>query len=165
MDEQAWIDQHRTWIRNTVRRVGWAVQYVGGTTCSRPGCCPDPGDDPPFAYTIGLFGLGHPELLIHGLDPDTTLQVLNDVASWIRDGEEMLPGQMFTIGDWPHRVITESVPNPGEIVHWANSHYRRPADHSVPVLQLTYDDAEGRFPWDVGYATPHLQPRPGTFAA
>ena len=42
----------------------------------------------------------------------------------------------------------------------------RPSEVSVPVLQLTYDDKAGRFPWDVGYANaPELQPRPGTFQA
>jgi hypothetical protein len=33
------------------------------------------------------------------------------------------------------------------------------------VLQLTYDDLQGRFPWEPGYAAPYLQPRPGTFGA
>jgi hypothetical protein len=35
----------------------------------------------------------------------------------------------------------------------------------VAAFQLSYDDEEGRFPWDDGYATPELQPRPGTFTA
>ena len=63
------------------------------------------------------------------------------------------------------RIVPEEVPNPGDIVLWANDFYQRPAGHSVPVLQLTYDDSQGLFPWDEGYATPELQPRPGSFAA
>jgi len=165
MDEQAWIDQHEAWIKDVIRRRGWAVQYVGGATCSRPGCCPAPSDETPFAYTVGLFGLGHPELLIFGVGPEAALEVLNDAGAWIQGGGEMLPGMLLTLGDWPHRIIPEPVPNPGDIVLWANSHYRRPSEYSVPVLQLTYDDAEGRFPWDEGYATPESQPRPGTFIA
>jgi len=44
-------------------------------------------------------------------------------------------------------------------------HIPQLADASVPVLQLSYDDTAGRFPWEEGYATPEMQPRPGTFRA
>jgi hypothetical protein len=57
------------------------------------------------------------------------------------------------------------VPNPGEILLGANGYYQRPPEYSVPALQLSYDDKEGRFPWEPGYASPAMQPRPGTFAA
>ena len=43
--------------------------------------------------------------------------------------------------------------------------YQRPAEASVQVYQLSYDDKAGRFPWEVGYAAPDRQPRPGTFRA
>jgi hypothetical protein len=64
-----------------------------------------------------------------------------------------------------HPVIPEQVPNPGEIVFAANRYYARPAARSVPVLQLSYDDMVGRFPWEAGYAASEMQPRPGTFRA
>ena len=61
---QAWIDQEDARLAATVRRHGWMIRYIGGDECSRPGCdCPK-SDGPPFAYTVGLFGLAHPELLI-----------------------------------------------------------------------------------------------------
>ena len=48
----------------------------------------------------------------------------------------------------------------------ANRHYQRPREASVPVLQLTWDDRNGRFPWEDGYSVPvTVQPRPGTFRA
>ena len=165
MDLQAWIDQEQAHIVEMIRRTGWAIQYVGGDTCSRPGCDSPPDEQPPFAYTIGLFGMGHPELLIIGVDPATAQGVLNTLALWMRQGEVLMPGLIITFEDWPHRIIPEVVPNPGEIVLGANSFYQRPPEHSVPVLQLTYDDTEGRFPWDQGYIAPEMQPRPGTFAA
>jgi len=165
MDLAAWHDQHDAWLTETIRRHGWMIQYVGGDTCSRPGCpCPQT-DEPPLAYTVGLFGLRHPELLILGVDPETASLVLNALADGIRRGEDLLPGLIVTVGNWPHRIVPEPVPNPGEILLTANDFYRRPPEHSVPALQLTYDDADGRFPWDAGYATPGLQPRPGTFTA
>jgi len=33
------------------------------------------------------------------------------------------------------------------------------------LLQLSYDDRKGRFPWHPNYDSPHVQPRPGTFRA
>ncbi len=63
-------------------------------------------------------------------------------------------------------MVVEQVPNPGDIVYGANRHYRRPDEASVPVLQLTWDDGAGRFPWDDGYSVPaSVQPRPGSFRA
>ncbi|MDP8958830.1 MAG: DUF4262 domain-containing protein [Actinomycetota bacterium] len=165
MDLQAWLDQQHAHMAEKIRRIGWAIQYIGGDCCSRPGCESPPDDGPPFAYTVGLFGFGHPELLMVGVNPATAAGVLNSLAAGVREGMTVMPGQLITFENWPHRIITETVPNPGDIVFWANDFYRRPADHSVPVLQLTYDDTEGRFPWDEGYATPELQPRPGTFTA
>jgi hypothetical protein len=149
-----------------VRKHGWFIQYVGGSLCDRPGCCDDDDDDgPAFAYTIGLFGLRHPELLILGVSPQTAAGVLNDLGQRVKAGQTLLPGSLVTFTRWPHRIVPEEVPNPQEIVLWANSYYGLPEGASVPVLQLSYDDTEGRFPWQEGYAAPSLQPRPGDFRA
>lgn len=162
---QAWLDQEDARIKEVVRRFGWAIEYIGGGCCSFPGC--DGGDDegPPFAYTVGLFGLGHPELLAFGLGPDTALTLLNHLGEQIRGGEPLIPGMVICFDEWTHRVIPEEVPNPGEIVFSANRFYGRPDFASVPVLQLSYDDSSGRFPWEDGYSAPVMQPRPGTFRA
>jgi hypothetical protein len=104
-------------------------------------------------------------LLIVGVSHETALEVLNELGARIRAGETLLPGQLITFDGWPHRVMPEEVPNPGEIVFGSNRFYQRSDEFSVPVLQLTYDDVDGRFPWEEGYATPDLQPRPGTFQA
>jgi hypothetical protein len=161
MDIQAWLDQEDARIADRVRRFGWTGLYVGGDTCGRPGCTSPPDDGPPFAYTIGLFGIGHPELLVVGLDPAEANLVLDDLAGRVRDGETLVPGFPIAVEGWPRAVVPEAVPNPGDIVLWANGFYRRPPEHSVPVLQLTYSDDQGRFPWDEGYTSPHHQTRPG----
>jgi hypothetical protein len=165
MDIQAWLDQEGARIADGIRRFGWTGFFVGGDTCGRPGCTSPPDDRPPFASTIGLFGIGHPELLIVGVDPPTASVVLGDLAGRVRNGEALVAGFPVTVETWPRPIVPEPVPNPGEIVLWANGFYRRPPEHSVPVLQLTYADAAGRFPWDDGYDLPHLQPRPGEFTA
>jgi hypothetical protein len=109
--------------------------------------------------------MGHPELLVFGIDPDRARITLNELGERVHDGEALLPGLLIELDRWTRRVIPEEVPNPGDIVFMANAFYRRPAEFSVPVLQLTYDDINGLFPWDVGCAEPELQPRPGTFHA
>ena len=162
---QAWLDQFGAYITEVIRRDGWFIQYVGGKTCLRPGCACPPADDPPFAYTVGMFGLNHPELLIHGVSPETAAGVLNDLGGQILGGSTMMPGETIVLERWGRSIVVESVPNPGEIVYTANQYYLRPAEYSVPVLQLTYDDKKGRFPWDEGCDVASQQPRPGTFQA
>jgi Domain of unknown function (DUF4262) len=82
---QAWLDQEDAHVGAMIRRYGWFIQYVGGSEmCSLPGCrCSDQDDQGvvPFAYTVGLFGLQHPELLIFGVPQETAGGVLNDLAN------------------------------------------------------------------------------------
>lgn len=161
----AWIDQENAQLAEKIREHGWFIQYVGGGECSRPGCECGPEDGPPFAYTIGLHGLAHPELLILGVSMTTAAAVLNTVGARIRDGSSVVPGVMFSFAEWPHRIVPEAVPNPQEILLGSNSFYHLPPGHSVEALQLTYDDENGLFPWDEGCQEPDMQPRPGTFTA
>lgn len=162
---QAWLDQEDTRVAQTIRRSGWFIQYVFSGHRAAPGCVGGHDEGPPFAYTVGLFGLGHPELLILGVSPATASGVLNTLGERVRAGADLVPGQLITFEEWSGRIIAEQVPNPGDIVLAANRHYWRPPEYSVPVLQLSYDDEAGRFPWEPGHADPAMQPRPGTFRA
>jgi hypothetical protein len=157
---QAWIDQEDAQYVSMIRRHGWMIQYVCGCTLKE-----SREEGPPFAYTVGLFGLHHPELLILGVSQGIAASVLNQLGDRIRGGETLVPGMMVTFEDHPMRIIVEQVPNPGEILFTANSYYDRPSAVSVPALQLSYDDRDGRFPWESGYAALRMQPRPGTFDA
>jgi Domain of unknown function (DUF4262) len=157
---QAWLDQEDRRVAEVIRRYGCYIEYVTGCTCGR---CGEPTS---FAYSIGLFGLGHPELLVLGVGQHTAASVINSLFARVKDGDDLMPGELLTFPDWPHRMVVEEVPNPGDIVFAANRHYQRPREASVPVLQLTWDDRGGRFPWDAGYSVPAgVQPRPGTFRA
>ena len=157
---KAWLDQEDRHVAAMIRDHGCYIQLVGGCTCG--GC----DEQTSFAYSIGLFGLGHPELLMLGAGPATAGSVINDVFARVRSGGDLVPGQLLTFDGWQHRVMVETVPNPGEIVFAANRHYQRSDEASVPVFALTWDDTEGRFPWDDGYSVPpSVQPRPGDFRA
>lgn len=154
---QAWLDQEDRYTVETIRKHGTYIQYVGGDgdlECA------------PFAYTVGLYGIGHPELVILGVRAETAAAVLNDLSGRIREGSDLVPGEILSFEAWQHRVRVEVVPNPGEIAFAANRFYERPDAFSVPLLQLTYDDVNGHFPDEAGYSIPvWIQPRPGQWRA
>jgi hypothetical protein len=81
----------------------------------------------------------------------------------IKAGEDLTPNFPVSFEDRAWKLVPEVVPNPGEVLFVANSYYDLPSCASVPALQLSYDDREGRFPWEPRYAAPSMQPRPGTF--
>jgi hypothetical protein len=156
-DEQAWLDQERSRTSDLIRRHGVSITYVSGDTDEQVTS---------FAYTVGLYGVGHPELLVLGTDPGTASGLLNEVARRVREGRDLVPGEILGFEEWPHRVLVEEVPNPADIIFGANSFYERPDEASVPAFQLSYDDRNGRFPTDDGYEVPGwVQPRPGRFSA
>jgi hypothetical protein len=154
----AWLDQEDANLAQLVRAHRWAVQYVGAGD--------EPGE-PPFGYTVGLFGLGHPELVLVGLGADSTHVVLGLVAEMVCDGRDLVPGELLTWADRAHlRLVVEVLPNPGEVVLVANRFYERPAEYSVPAYQVAWTHRDGLFPWEEGYACrPDCQPRPGEWAA
>ena len=153
----AWLDQEDAHLAQVIRARRWAVQYVW------PGEGPD---EPAFGYTIGLFGLGHPELVLVGLGADTTHGVLQRVAAEVSAGRYLVPGELLGWDDWAGRLCVEASPNPGEVVLGANRFYQRPPEYSVPAFQLAWRHADGSFPWEEGYPCgPACQPRPGTWRA
>jgi hypothetical protein len=152
----AWLDQEDAHLAQTIRAHRWAVQYVGAGD--------EPGE-PPFGYTIGLYGLGHPELVAVGLGPDDAHHLLGRVAGMVAGGRDLVVGEQLTWSDHASRVVVEGLPNPGEVVLAANRFYERPAEYSVPAYQLTWDH-DGTFPWEGGHpCEPTCQPRPGSWRA
>jgi hypothetical protein len=152
----AWLDQEHARTAALVREHRFTVTYVWGE---------DPGE-PPFGYTIGLFGLGHPELVVVGLPHDVTYGMLDRTARMVVAGRDLVPGEQLTWPDREHGLVVEDLPNPGEILFAANRFYCRPDEFSVPAYQLAWADDDGCFPWDDGYACgPERQPRPGTWQA
>jgi Domain of unknown function (DUF4262) len=166
----AWLDQEDTHLAQLIRAHRWVVQYVFPGNCAD---CADEwgeeGDDdggPPFGYTVGLFGLGHPELVVVGLGHEDTHAILQRVASLVAGGRDLVPGELLTFPDRPDGLAVEELPNAGEVLFVANRHYRRPDEHSVPAFQLTWQHRDGTFPWDADHPFgPACQPRPGTWRA
>jgi hypothetical protein len=156
MRTRAWLDQEDRRTSAIIREHRVYIESILGGPAARP----------PFAYTVGLFGMAHPELLIVGLCHHESGAILNEIAGRVIAGHDFIPNETVSLPGWDHHFVTESIPNPAEIVFAANRFYQRPDAASVPVLQLTYPDEAGRFPWDEGYSLPAWrQPRPGAFRA
>ena len=153
----AWLDQEDAHLAAVIREHRWAVQYVG------------PGDDPgqpAFGYTIGLFGLGHPELVVVGVGAEAASAMLQWAAGLVAGGRDLVPGELLVHDDGARELVVETCPDPGDVVLGANRWYCRPPEHSVPAYQLTWPHADGSYPWDDGYpCPPTCQPRPGTWSA
>jgi hypothetical protein len=153
----AWLDQEDARLAQTIRTHRWAVQYVGGG---------EEPEEPPFGYTVGLFGLGHPELVAVGLGYADTGGLLNKVGAMVLDGRDLVPGEVLCDDDGTPVITVERLPNPGDVLFAANRFYQRPDEFSVPAFQLTWAQNGGLFPWDEGYpCEPDCQPRPGTWHA
>lgn len=150
----AWLDQEDRRVIDFIRAYGCYIQVVNAE---------DDDDDPGFAYTVGLFGVGHPELLVFGLDLTSISSVLNGLYARIVGGGDLTPGEIVRLPGCETQFLVEVLPNPGDILYSANRHYQRPPEASTPAYQLTWD-VEGAFPWDEGYPySDRTQPRPGTF--
>jgi hypothetical protein len=65
-----------------MQQFGYSVEYVIGTKEQQPS----------FAYTIGLFAHGYPELLVFGFGAQAAWKVLNGMSGLILAGTEMSPG-------------------------------------------------------------------------
>lgn len=147
---QAWLDQEDRQVSLTIRQHGCFLQSVLGE-----------GKSPPFAYTVGLFGLGHPELIVFGLDQESAGHTLNWFFARVRGGDDLTPGEIVNPAEAASRFLVETFPDPAGFLFAANRHYRHSDDGSVPAYQLTWD-VDGIFPWEPAYPYPAwLQPRPG----
>lgn len=182
--EVGYRDQVRQQTTAAIRRWGCMVQFVSDEVeCP---CCKAEGlnraerrarrgdrrlaarSTPSFAYTIGLHGVGHPELLVFGLGFEPARRLLTRLAHEVRDhGVELVPGEVVPADRALDRpLLVELLPNPWEVLIQANNYYRRPAEASVDAVQLTWPDSHGRWPGEATCTAPAAnQPRPGSFRA
>lgn len=147
---QQWLDQEDAWFRETMRRCGWAIQYVSSA--------------PPVAYTVGLTGFDHPEIAIFGLGQSQAATALNALGELVRSGARLADGSEVPVLGVPIKLF--DLPNPADVLFTANQIYGRLREESVPALQAIYPDNDHVWPWEPGcQLTPGLQPMPGQFRA
>lgn len=139
-------------LNGVIREHGWAVQGVERH-----------GDQPAWAYTIGLTERGQPELLVTGLPLSQARILLNNVASHMINpaGHGPSPGDRTQLANGRQLEIV-AVSEPLEHLRFAVELY----GDSVQACQLVYSDLEGRWPWDRDHrGAPGGQPMLGTRVA
>jgi hypothetical protein len=120
------------------RKRGWALMYVEVRN--------------PYAYTIGLHERGLPELLVAGLDPESTTRLLNAVAERTVRGERLRPGQQIKVGCL--RIEIVEVANPDAHMNAAVPFNGR----DFRALQLVWADRRSRWPWTAAFEGRGTQP-------
>lgn len=118
------------------------------------------GDNPSFAYTIGLTSRFGCELLVCGLPMQYAHVILNDIASKLSNDLLDVPTTEFT--NLPI-VLKEANTNLGQLhsnyVCQADSFYGK----QVKVVQVVLSDREGRTPLDSDYDHEYMTPRQPLF--
>lgn len=116
---------------------------------------------PPFAYTVGLTEVGHPELLVTGLAAREAGRFLDSIAHELvhHGGSAYVPGQLNA---WPEGGRAEVVEVTEPTVHLLTAVAMYGPD--LRAVQLVYTDDRGRWPWQVGFRgnQPVLGPRAAT---
>ena len=108
--------------------------------------------DPAFAFSIGLYlNYRHPKLIIFGLPSDDAQAVINHVRDHVSDGRKFADGDicddLFTdckICFW--QVPFESYREYLGIARW----FYGKSGLVFPCLQMIWQDANQRFPWEQG---------------
>lgn len=138
------VDSQLLSILNTIERSTWALVAVTGGRCH---CCTSDQHppEPPFAYTVGLTALGHPEIIVYGLPTAVAGHILNSLGERIQRGQTFAPGQIDhrTTRDLPATFVEAT--DVGDLVVVSQVY------PSVEAIQVVWADPDGRFPWDDGY--------------
>lgn len=107
----------------------------------------------PFAYTVGLTAMGHPEIVEQGLPNEVGHQFLNLV------GEEVRAGRRFRAPS----IVTDLTDGgqPVAFIHAEDTSELTAVEQvygAVEALRLVWSDRSGRLPWDVGFGSASHQP-------
>jgi hypothetical protein len=108
-----------------------------------------------FAYTAGLSKFGSPEMVIVGLDPDTSGSVLNSIGDSIRSGMRFRDGDEATNileNDTPVRFRTISEDAVSTLLGVAVELFADKVSGKLQALQVIWPDRKGAWPGDVNFS-------------
>ena len=129
------LDEYLDSLRDTIADHGWVVQFVED-------------ERRPFAYTIGLHERGLPELLITGMQAQTSARLLNSIAHMIvDDGTTLQPAVHI---DYQGEFLLEVVEVEHPDVHLKFAVSICGAD--IRAYQLVWTDDRRHWPWDRGWS-------------
>ncbi|MFN3649349.1 MAG: DUF4262 domain-containing protein [Armatimonadota bacterium] len=106
-------------------------------------------EGPPFAYSVGFVRtLGHPEVLVAGLEPHLGHDILSTIAAEVREGQQFEPEREYEeILDGFLCAFKRVDPQfYARFLGCGLRYYQR----EFPCLQCVWPDKLGRFPWNEG---------------
>jgi hypothetical protein len=141
-----WQVQHLQRVRRSIDEHGFTVQAVSGN-----------GGAPSWAYTIGFLELGHPEVIVFGLDPECAAAALRRLYDEILDGRHRPVGlehpQTLAAADDEIRLL----PVPQSAWDDDANHFAVAAAYYAALawepearraVQLVWAAPGGHFPWE-----------------
>lgn len=147
-EDRLLADEITAGIRAKVTEHGWAAIAVD--------------DDPPFAYTAGLWRLAdHPELVVTGLPAEPAKWVLDRAVALVREGKSLTAGTTVNglIGGYPAAVRQVDTSQLAQLALAADLYQ----GVIYTALQLVWPDRRGCFPWDRGATRDYIKGQPLLF--
>ncbi len=152
------IDWLRLDIERRIKQSGFTMVGIGYGACAVPGCrCDERPSRQPYAYSLGLWQHGHPEIVIFGVP----MAHVNEVSSVVY--ERLLAGDPLAVGrQHRHRIpggpliALEHVPpewvrrDPDRIAGWLNQFGHR-VDRRPTLVQVLWGDCDDLMPWEDGF--------------
>lgn len=140
-------EEHLAPVHDHVSTFGWHIHGVFA----------DPGRIG-WTYTIG-FGdsLGHPDLVVYGLEQSVAHILLNDIGDALADGQTLLEGERY-----PGFLVDVDIEFRAALPQWGPAHFGQARDWygSFPnVWQVVLPDRDNRFPGEPGEDASRFQLR------
>lgn len=124
-------------VKTTIKNGHWKVIMVGHDA---------ENNMPSYAYSVGFTTtLKHPEVVISGLPPELSRQLINDIGEKIRKGELFGAGDISSevIKSFPVRFGGVSPKSKASYFGVAKSFY---TDDKFDMVQMQWPDADGVLP-------------------
>jgi len=106
---------------------------------------------PSFAYSIGLWQTyKHPEIICFGLSIELMQEIINDVATLIKNGQTIVAGDVNTeiFKDARAAFLPVDKRNMADYFNLAISYYNT---DDFPAFQLVWADEADLLPWEAGF--------------
>ena len=127
-------------LHSDVEEFGWHVVLI-----------PEDDEGPAFAYSVGLFeNLGHPEIVVLGLDLDVMHRLINLIGEEVKRGRRLADGEVVSgiLDGYDVRFLDVARRHYPERFGYARRYYK---GDDFSVLQCLWPDRRGHFPTDPGF--------------
>ncbi|MCB0649426.1 MAG: DUF4262 domain-containing protein [Saprospiraceae bacterium] len=107
---------------------------------------------PGFGYSIGLYKeFNHPEIIVIGLDFESTGAIINNVKDEISNGTRFLEGVNYPgfLVELPIQFIEVEKEHYPDYLGYAGWYNDKSFD--FPCLQLVWPDRAGNYPWEADF--------------